>query len=152
MRRNENFLFDGGGLNDFLFDYNGIDIGHTSVLWVLGWKTADFCVSSNQAKEIPICDSYSENKKIKYEHKKKFMTDNKKRNTIQSDAERVGASTMQSTGGTGSTHFLKSEIKKGINRVTEFSSNGAASLGVHKLLRRIFNPNYFEDLLPINCV
>ena len=107
-RRNENFLFDGGGLDNLLFDYNGIDLGHTSVWWVLGWKTADLCVSSNQAKEIPICDSYSENRKNKYEHKKKFMTDNKGGNTIQSDADRVRASTIQSTGRTGATHFQKS--------------------------------------------
>ena len=150
-RRNENFLFDGGGLDNLLFDYNGIYLGHTSVWWVLDWKTADLCVSSNQAKESPICDSYSENKKIKYEHKKKFMTDNKKGNTILPDAERVGASTMQSTGGTGASHFLESEIKKGINMFTNFSSNNTAALKVHKLLRRIFKPNYFGDLLPINC-
>ena len=65
VRRDENFLYDGGGRNDFLFDYNGIDLGHTSVWWVLGWKTADLCVSSNQAKEIPICDSYSQRAEFK---------------------------------------------------------------------------------------
>ena len=82
VRRDENFLYDGGGINDFLFDYNGIDLDHTSVLWVLGWKrteeawvpeyysSADLGVSSNQAKEIPICDSYSENRKNKYEHRR----------------------------------------------------------------------------------
>ena len=111
VRRDENFLYDGGGINDFLFDYNGIDLDHTSVLWVLGWKrteevfqahslqklesqfqmvrsydqeenhpkagcahdsshprqswvpescySADLFVSSNQAKEIPNCDSNS---------------------------------------------------------------------------------------------
>ena len=93
-RRNENFLFDGGGLDNLLFDFNGIYLGHTSVWWVLDWKTADLCVSSIQAKESPFCDSYSENKKIKYEHKKKFMTGNKGGNTIQSEADPVTASTL----------------------------------------------------------
>ena len=40
-RRDENFLYDGGGVDDYLFDYNGIELDHTSFLWVWdgrGWK------------------------------------------------------------------------------------------------------------------
>ena len=37
-RMDENCHYDGGGVDSYYIDYNGVGLNHTTILWVLGWN------------------------------------------------------------------------------------------------------------------